>query len=346
MAMREGLDFPGYPYRLVRGRRLAGALIVLVAGTAASCGGSGSVGGVDGASLTRYEVTAVSPSDRAAAHSVNDDGLVVGSFSGGGAFRWQSGRTEQLPGREAWCVNNSGQVAGEAGGTAHLWDREGESRALPYKSIARGINDAGQVVGEVVVDGRTMAFLWEGDRLHLLDGLGGDWSVAYGINGAGHVVGWAETKSDDPVEARRLVAFRWEAGVMTALGTLGGRTSVAYAINDSGQAVGYSSTASGDDRAFLVDESGALLDLGTLGGYSVAFDVDNLGRVVGESLTAGKRVHAVLWEAGRIIDLNDFLPAGSDWELSRASSINDEGQIAGEGFFRGEPRAFLLTPVP
>ncbi|MFU8857527.1 MAG: HAF repeat-containing protein, partial [Deferrisomatales bacterium] len=197
-----------------------------------------------------------------------------------------------------------------------------------------------EVVGEVETGAGTAAFLWQEDHLHLLGGLGGNWSAAYGINDGGQVVGWAET------EDRRLVAFRWEAGVMTPLGTLGGPTSVAYAINEAGQAAGYSTTTHGADRAFLVEPHGELVSLGTLGGYSVAYDVDNLGRVVGESLTLGGRAHAFLWEAGRMVDLNDLLTTGSGWELSRAYAISDEGHIAGQGLLHGEPRAFLLTPVP
>jgi hypothetical protein len=54
---------------------------------------------------------------------------------------------------------------------------------------------------------------------------------------------------------------------------------------------------------------------------------------------------AVLWENGRAHDLNSLIPPLSGWHLGRALAVNDRGQIAGTGEFRGEIRAFLLTPV-
>ena len=44
-------------------------------------------------------------------------------------------------------------------------------------------------------------------------------------------------------------------------------------------------------------------------------------------------------------DLNNLLPANSGWVWSRAVDINDAGQIVGDGFKDGQPRAFLLTPT-
>ncbi len=186
------------------------------------------------------------------------------------------------------------------------------------------------------------AFLWQEGQLAGLGALGGCWSAAYAINAAGQAVGWAETADG------RLLAFRWQGGQMTELGTLGGATSMAYAINDLGQAVGYAATADGTDRAFLADVNGSLLDLGSLsaGGYSVAYGIDDAGLVVGEALAADGTVHAFLWQDGSMVDLNDLIPPDSGWVLSRAYSVNEAGQIAGQGTYGGEKRGFLLTPAP
>ena len=55
---------------------------------------------------------------------------------------------------------------------------------------------------------------------------------------------------------------------------------------------------------------------------------------------------AFLSDAGEaMVDLNALLPADSGWVLLSANAINDAGQIAGEGIFGGEVRAFLLTPA-
>jgi len=330
--------------------RLAVVLLALGAGFLVGCGsgGGGGEGDSQAQSQPRYEATAVGPAGRvAAAQAVNDSGLVVGSSEDsaqttGRAFRWQVGQTRELNGRFAWDVNGAGAVVGESGGIAYLWDGDAGVRPLAY-GVARGINDRGQVVGEAAsTEGCVQAFLWQEGELAGLGALGGCWSAAYDVNGAGQVVGWAETADG------RLVAFRWEAGVMIGLGTLGGATSMAYGINGHGQAVGYSATTAGADRAFLADADGFLLDLGSLteGGYSVAYGIDDAGRVVGEASASCGHAHAFLWQDGRMLDLNALLPLGSGWELSRAFSINAAGQIAGQGTYQGEKRAFLLTPAP
>ncbi len=47
-----------------------------------------------------------------------------------------------------------------------------------------------------------------------------------------------------------------------------------------------------------------------------------------------------------MIDLNTLIDPASGWILTSARDINDAGQITGTGLFDGQPRAFLLTPVP
>jgi probable HAF family extracellular repeat protein len=47
-----------------------------------------------------------------------------------------------------------------------------------------------------------------------------------------------------------------------------------------------------------------------------------------------------------MLDLNTLLPAGTTWELSQATSINDAGQIVGYGVKGNNlvPHAYLLSP--
>ncbi len=54
---------------------------------------------------------------------------------------------------------------------------------------------------------------------------------------------------------------------------------------------------------------------------------------------------AALWQKGKMYDLNDHIPTGSPWFLQACSSINDAGEIVGQGMINGEIHAFLATPI-
>src|SRR2546422_786419 len=100
--------------------------------------------------------------------------------------------------------------------------------ALPgdSTSLAHGINDAGQVVGQ---SGWLHAFLWDNGTMTNLGNLGGPLSAATGINNAGQVVGTSETPSGWSH------AFLWQNGTMIDLGTLGGGQTGAVHLNVPGQ---------------------------------------------------------------------------------------------------------------
>jgi probable HAF family extracellular repeat protein len=246
-------------------------------------------------------------------------------------------------------VNNHAQVVGQAmtrqGYQAFLYV-EGEIRSLGTLGVAPsqacGINDLGQVVGwSSTRESGIHAFLYRDGAMRDLGTLGGEDSEAFGINSTGQVVGRSRTGR----EANH--AFLWSQGRMADLGTLGGDLSEARHINDAGQIVGCSSTSSGDTHACLWNGD-ALTDLGTLGGQqSWAYDINDAGVIVGESTIGGigRGTHAYLYRDGVMQDLNRLIPASSGWVLATAQSINDAGQIAGNGVFHGKSRGFLLTPT-
>jgi probable HAF family extracellular repeat protein len=94
-------------------------------------------------------------------------------------------------------------------------------------------------------------------------------------------------------------------------------------LSDRGDAVG---STIYPYRAVLWHD-GTTVDLGSLGGSSVALAVNEHRQVVGHSTTADGESHAVLWQDGQVIDLGAL--AGAETS-STAVDINDRGQILGE----------------
>lgn len=282
---------------------------------------------------------------------------------------------------EAFAISENGKVAGMytpgAYEQAFLWEdgvMQGLGTLGGARSQARGVNDAGQVVGySLKSSGYNHAFLWQNDTMTDLGTLsGGEVSMAFAINNAGQVVGQSDTA------AFKWHAFRWSGG-MADLGALGGGHSYGYGINESGQAVGASTIGvSPDITDHATRWNGGMQDLGTggwansraygmndngqvvgrvatgsewnafrydggmqaLGGtQSTAWDINNDGLIVGES-----DGQAILWENGQMKNLNSLIDPTSGWTLQSARAINDKGQIVGKGSFNGAIRAFMLKP--
>jgi hypothetical protein len=81
-----------------------------------------------------------------------------------------------------------------------------------------------------------------------------------------------------------------------------------------------------------------------------ARSVNAEGTIVGGSILPGPVFgsevdRAVRWREGVLEDLNTLVDVPG-WELQEARAINDAGQILGAGRFQGQPRAWLLTPIP
>ena len=206
-------------------------------------------------------------------------------------------------------------LAGSAAGQVVITDLgtlEGD-----LASRAAAINASGQVVGRSLPHVGEHAFLWEGGTMSGLAPLSGCPSAAYGINDAGHVVGWAEADGG----SRR--GFIYTGDEIIPLGTLGGPTSTAYGINNLGQVAGSSDLDGGGMGAFLWDNY-TMTGLATLGGaYTEAYAVNDAGQVVGHSDT-GHGSHACLWYDDSVTDLGTL---GGRWSFARA--INDAGQVVG-----------------
>lgn len=271
------------------------------------------------------------------------------------AFLWTNGGLTDLPPSvgtmhsQGFAVNNAGIVAGvsyELGNVSPIavrWLNNGSSQALG-NFTARGINDAGLIVGEQAVPpayAQSVAVKWEGGALTQLPTLGGSSAGAYGVDSTGRIVGIALLPNDVNYHA-----VLWLNNAIHDLGTLGGARSHAFDINDNGQIVGFAETAAGVPHAFIfqVNASGLVTSRTDLGGFddgfSYGFALNANGEVVGSSDS-----RAVLWDAAGMHDLNLMIPQDGSWELMKATGINDAGQIIGHGKHFGLPRTFLLGPI-
>jgi probable HAF family extracellular repeat protein len=270
------------------------------------------------------------------------------------------------PKSEALDINDSNQVVGWAhtaapARRAFSWTSGGGMTDLGTvsgrtQSEALGLNANGEIVGTVADWNpnpyNRLAFMYLpapaytlGAGMTSLGTLGGTQSVAVGINDSGQVVGGAQEGSEN------FRPFRWQNGTMTDLGTLGGSSKSPFhrgnAINASGDVVGMSVAAGGADHAFYWD--GSMADLGVLSGGTTSFaaGINDSNVVVGSSNVTGGAFHAFVWNSTNgMRDLNDLIPGGSGWTLTRALDVNNDGSIVGWGTNpSGDLRAFLLTPT-
>jgi probable HAF family extracellular repeat protein len=161
------------------------------------------------------------------------------------------------------------------------------------------------------------------------------------VNSAGQVAGYSETSDGG------FAAFRWDR--KTGMRQLYGPSDIvdtrAFGINSAGAVAGLYIASGGWGRAAMWDTDGVVIDLGSLGGgASYAYGINDEGSVVGFSFDALGRQRAFVWTGGMLFDLNDMV-GDSDWSFTAAYAVNDRGQIAGTGYYKGVSSAFRLDPI-
>jgi probable HAF family extracellular repeat protein len=296
----------------------------------------------------------------ASAYDINDAGQVVGEAASR-AFVWQNGAMTALGtlggnAGIAQAINAFGQSAGAStaaigsASRAVRWDQGVVTDLMAGDgSTAGGINDSGQIVGNISYG---IAFFWQHGVITNLGHLGGGGGFAADINNAGQVVGSSYTTEVTEMGLMQH-AFLWQNGVMTDLGLLpGDEDSGAAGINNLGQIVGSSGrtdpqTYETTYRAFVYD-GGVMTPLPVPSSDSYAGDINDAGVVVGTMRAGGgfSSHHAFVYAEGVVTDLNTLIPTGSGLHLLYANAINNAGQIVGVAYdSRAHYHAFLLTPA-
>ena len=185
--------------------------------------------------------------------AVNDAGIVAGRSATGELVVWNARNVTRLGihGNVA-AMNGAGAIVGSYTDTgverAFLYSdgKVTDLGAAGSPGFATGVNDNTDVVGSV--SGR--AFLYTGGALRDLGTLGGNNSVAKGINDRGQIVGFSSNSYGQPSP------FIYE-GAMRALPA--GSYSEALGINNRVQVIG-----SGEGRYGYLIQNGKVIALDTL----------------------------------------------------------------------------------
>jgi len=242
---------------------------------------------------------------------INNSGQVVGygqcNLTSCG-FTYSNGVTQTIiAGRlSASAINDAGTVAGSVSTITpqYVYTTQGFTYAngqiqdlgtLPgfIGSTANGINNAGQVVGDLIdANGESHAFLETNGTMQDLGTLPGDlYSEATGINNLGEVIG-----DSDGMYDQQSFVYNPATGVMTALGGSDVAESPT-SINDIGQIVGIEGPGVGN--AFLYSD-GSFYNLNDLipsdSGWVLqsAYSINDSGQIVGMGLYDGVREGFVL----------------------------------------------------
>lgn len=197
------------------------------------------------------------------------------------------------------------------------------------QSFAYALNDLGQVVGSSTTAGDVAehSFLYSNGRMTDLYPLNSQNIITVGptgINDFGQIAsGLIVGRVYSPA------IFDSGTGSLTLPRTFGGVTSfglngAATSVNNHADAVGYSYIDPINRHAFLFS-NGVTTDIDPLGGYSVAFAINDEGMVVGLASAQSNGTATAFIESQGLA--KTIFQVGTE---SDARGVNDQGQVVGE----------------
>jgi probable HAF family extracellular repeat protein len=334
---------------------------------------------------------------------INDAGQVVGTWQDANTnnhgFLYSNGTYTPLNGpsnagaMHPQGINNAGQVSGNYyvdpgtpqlgfhgflySGGSYVTLNEPLASGPPFETIAKGINDAGQIGGSYIDSGfNNHGFLYDGGSKNYItidDPLAstqyaqqvsalndaGD-LVGYYVDSSGyshgylaHVVGPVFTTLDHPaaginnlgqIVGSYLDTSGVSYGYLYSGGTyktLGQKNIVATGINDTGEIVGYSLPTTGNPGSFGFLEKGGTFSVikdPSATGNTYAMGINKAGQIVGYYNDVSG-VHGFLDSGGAYTTLDDPLAT----KLTFATGINASGQIAGYYYNSSGAHSFLFS---
>ena len=225
-------------------------------------------------------------------------------------------------------------------------------------SYASAIDLSSRVVGMAANAGGhfRQPFIWNpADGMAVIPGTEVG-STVQAINDAGVVAGGVFATDTDTFEAWRAEGWNTDGSFFQIPNLLGGVGALAYGINTGGKVVGNATHNTGTSPyyvGFIWDSATGMKSIGDLGwchSYTLmcssAVAINNSDQVVGKAALQNLTTHAILWQKGKLMDLNTALPTALNWlYMSEANAINNTGCIAGAGFRIDNLGNALKVPV-
>ncbi len=317
-------------------------------------------------SYTAIELPSLGGTGHSYAYDINEDGLIVGNSPRAdgivAACYWQDGLIYELPplgdannSSYAESINNLGVIAGGSPYNVTYPNNHGVQWTAGTVSevfdggMARDINSTGVVVGAAYISFKHYhPMKWDNGVLTDLGLLSGaNLGEANAINDIGDIVG----NGGGPV--------LWRGGAIIGLPPITGtgRTGEALTINNAGQVAGYTRMGNVNIRACVWENDGTTVrPLQTVGPHSEDWvtHINDAGVPVGNTVTPSL---GYIWENGVRVAIDDIAHGVDQMRIIRPRSINNRGEIVGEGrvgsvgnyrypaaLYRPDPAELTLAP--